>query len=185
MFKEESIRQELNNEVERIDGDIKAKEEEIENSKGQKEQLMKNADERISKVWDVLGLPVSISGIRGTNVRDNAKGSSQGDVRKGGKVMLQELVDNGLIKNGDTLYFYNTKLFQDEQAQIIASSNKLKYKIDGRTYSISKLAEILLKKHGFKHDKHGVAGPLYWKTRDEKLLNDLNEQIRKRRGDRT
>ena len=105
-------------------------------------------------------------------------------VRKVGRVSLQELVDAGLVRDGQTLYFYHTQSFTQEQTTIIASSNKLRYKVDGRTYSISKLAEILLKKHGFKHDRHGVAGPLYWKTCDGKLLNDLNEIIRAQRGDR-
>ena len=47
------------------------------------------------------------------------------------------------------------------------------------------LARILLIKHEFKRDEHGVAGPKYWKTEEGKLLNDLNEQIRKRIGDRS
>lgn len=36
----------------------------------------------------------------------------------------------------------------------------------------------------FKHDEHGVAGPKYWQAEDGKLLNDLNEQVRRLRGDR-
>ena len=56
---------------------------------------------------------------------------------------------------------------------------------DGATYSISDLAKILLKKLGFKSDDYGVAGPIHWKTKDGKLLHDLNEKIRGQRGDRT
>ena len=111
----------------------------------------------------------------------------EGDKRhvgKAGNVKLQELVTMGLLSDRDTMYFYHTRLFEGEQAQIVASSNKLKYK--GRDYAASTLAAELLKKHGFKSqdDTHGVAGPLYWKTEDGKLLNDLNEQVRRRRGDR-
>jgi hypothetical protein len=105
-------------------------------------------------------------------------------LKKAGRVSLKELVDSGLIRDRQTLYFYNTRPFSQEQATIDAIENKLIYKTDGRPYTISKLAEILLRKHGFKHDKHGVAGPLYWKTYDGKLLNDLNEKIRTQRGDR-
>ena len=105
-------------------------------------------------------------------------------LKKAGRVSLNELVDSGLIRDGQTLYFYNTRPFSQEQATIAAVENKLIYKTDGRPYTISKLAEILLRKHGFKHDRHGVAGPLYWKTYDGKLLNDLNEIIRAQRGDR-
>lgn len=103
---------------------------------------------------------------------------------KARKVTLQELTKTGLVKNGQILCFYHTRLFNDEQAQIITSSNELKYKADGKLYSVSELAKNLLMKHGFKHDEHGVAGPKYWKTEDGKLLDDLNEQIRSRRGDR-
>jgi hypothetical protein len=99
-------------------------------------------------------------------------------------VTFQELANAGLVKDGQILCFYHTKLFTDEQGQIIVSSNKLKYKADGKIYSVSELAKKLLIKHGFKHNEHGVQGPKYWKTEDAKLLDDLNEQLRSRRGDR-
>ena len=107
-----------------------------------------------------------------------------GEVVKARKVTFEELIDAGLLGDGQVLYFYHTQPFKDERAQIIASSNKLKYEVDGGIYSSSELAKILLIKHGFKHDEHGVAGPRYWKTEDGKLLDDLNEQIRSQRGDR-
>jgi len=107
---------------------------------------------------------------------------------KAGKVTFEELIDAGLLTDGQVLYFYHTRPFKDERAQMIASSNKLKYEVDGGIYSSSELAKILLIKHGFKHDEHAVAGPRYWKTLeirgDGELLDDLNEQIRNRRGDR-
>lgn len=101
-------------------------------------------------------------------------------IGKARRVTLQELVNDGLLRDGGTLYFYNTRLFEGEQAQIVAPLNKLKYK--GDSYSVSNLAAVLLKKHGFKRqdDTHGVAGPIYWKTEGGKLLNDLNEQVRRR-----
>lgn len=112
----------------------------------------------------------------------------RGKAVKAGKVTFEELIDAGFLTDGQVLYFYHTRPFKDERAQIIASSNKLKYEVDGSTYSSSELAKVLLIKHGFKHDEHGVAGPRYWKTLeirgDGKLLDDLNEQIRSRRGDR-
>jgi len=104
---------------------------------------------------------------------------------KAKKVSFQELEKAGLAKDGQILRFYHTRLFDNEQAQIVTSSNELGYKADGKLYSASELAKRLLIKHGFKHDEHGVAGPKYWKTEDGKLLDDLNEQIRGRRGDRS
>ena len=107
----------------------------------------------------------------------------QGEI-KARKVTFQELINAGLVEDGQVLCFYHTRLFNEEQAEIVASSNELKYEGDGKLYSASELARKLLIKHGFKHDERGVAGPKYWKTEDGKLLDDLNEQIRSRRGDR-
>lgn len=101
-----------------------------------------------------------------------------------GRVTFEELVGAGLLRDGQFLYFYNTRPFADERAQVMASSNQLKYAGDSHAYSKSKLAKILLKKHGFKHDDLDVQGPKYWKTEDGKLLQELEEQIRSRRGDR-
>jgi hypothetical protein len=104
---------------------------------------------------------------------------------KAKKVTFQELEKAGLAKDGQILRFYHTRLFDDEQAQIVTSSNELEYKVDAKLYSASELAKKLLIKHEFKHDEHGVAGPKYWKTEDGKLLDELNEEVRSRRGDRT
>jgi hypothetical protein len=103
---------------------------------------------------------------------------------KARKVTFEELVGADLLKDGQVLHFYHTRPFVDEQAQVIASSNQLRYEADERMYSKSELAKILLIKHGFKHDELGVAGPRYWKTEDGKLLRDLEEQVRRLRGDR-
>ena len=104
--------------------------------------------------------------------------------RKGIKVEFDELIKAGLIKDGQILYFYNTKLFEDEKAQVVASRNEFRYLNDSNLYSKSELAKQLLIKHNFKHDNHGVAGPKYWKTEDGKFLVDLEEQVRIQRGDR-
>lgn len=113
---------------------------------------------------------------------EEEKGEKEGG--RGGKVTFEELISAGLLKDGQVLYFYNTRPFMEERAQVIASSNQLKYEGDERTYSKSELARQLLIKHGFKHDEHGVQGPKYWKTEDGKFLRDLEEQIRSLRGDR-
>ena len=101
-------------------------------------------------------------------------------ITKAPKVTLQKLADAGLIKDGQTLYFFHTKVYKDEEAEIVAKENKLRYKLDGQLYSVSKLAEMIDIKLGLKHDEHGVAGPKYWKTEEDKLLHDLNEVIRGR-----
>lgn len=103
---------------------------------------------------------------------------------KAKKVTFQELEKAGLAKDGQILCFYHTRVFDDEKAEIVTSSNELEYKADGKLYSVSELAKKLLIKYGFKRDEHGVPGPKYWKTEDGKLLDDLNEEVRSRRGDR-
>ena len=79
--------------------------------------------------------------------------SAPGQRQIAGKVTFEELVSAGLLRDQQILYFYNTRLFTDERAQVLASSNQLKYEVDGRTYSKSELAKILLIKHRFKHDE--------------------------------
>jgi len=114
---------------------------------------------------------------------DGGIGGGKGKI-KARKVTFEELINAGLAKDRAILCFYHTRLFDEERAEIVASSNELKYIADGDLYSASELAKKLLIKHGFKHDEHGVAGPKYWKTQDGKLLDDLNEQIRSLLGDR-
>lgn len=184
---EEKIDEDYTGRIETIDSDVEAKEEEIEQLKRDRENLAKEMERKKSEIWNSIGLPLELIKTAQTATYPRATSTMTTDIQytqKAGRVTFQELAQNGLIKNGQTLCFYNTRLFKDEQAQIITTSNKLKYKNDGRIYSTSELAKMLLKKHGFKRDEHGVAGPKYWKTEDGRLLNDVNEQLRRQRGDR-
>lgn len=184
LFDEEHLKEDYETALESIDSDIEAKEDEIDQLKVKRENLIKEIAEKIANLWSKIGLPLELFKISHTQFNRIGEFSSE-YMQKAGRVHLQELVNAGLLRDGQTLYFFNTRLFSEEQAQVIASSNKLKYKTDGRIYSISELAKQLLIKHGFKRDEHGVAGPKYWKTEEGRLLNDLNEQIRKQRGDRS
>lgn len=115
------------------------------------------------------------------------KTSTQREYRvgiKASKVTFMELINTGLLNDDQVLYFYNTRVFEDERVRVIMESDRLKYEKDGKTYSKSELAGILLEKHGFKRGDYPVQGPKFWKTKDGKLLDDLNEQVRKARGDR-
>ena len=186
MANEERLKQEYDSKIEGIDSDIETKEEEIEQLKTERENLAKEAKAKVSEIWDPLGLPLDLFRIPTPTPhgRITRVGPLPEYVRKGKRVALQELVDADLVRDGETLYFYHTRLFQDELAEIVASLNKLKYKADGKIYSTSDLARALLIKHGFKRDEHGVAGPKYWRMKSGELLNDLNEQVRAKRGDR-
>jgi len=186
MAEEERLKEAYDSKIEGIDSDIEAKEDEIEQLNKEKGRLTKELETRVLEIWHALGLPLDLFRIRISTFPGGSipVGPPREYGRKARRVTLQELVNAGLVRDGQTLYFYHTRLFQDEQAEIIASSNKLGYKADGKIYSISDLAKTLLIKHGFKRDKHGVAGPRYWRTEDGKLLHDLNEQVRAQRGDR-
>lgn len=85
-----------------------------------------------------------------------------------------------LNKNGQVLYFFHGKMFKNEKAKIVANQNKLKYKGDGKLYSISELAANIDRKLGLKRDDYGVAGPRYWQTADGKLLHNLNVIVRRK-----
>jgi hypothetical protein len=106
------------------------------------------------------------------------------NVSKGGKVTIAELVKAGLLNESDILHFYNTRDFPDETAKLVVESDRLLYEKDGETYSKSELAGLLLTKHGFKRGNYPVQGPKFWKTKDGRLLDDLNEKIRIQRGER-
>lgn len=87
---------------------------------------------------------------RGDNGQEGTGQGEKGGKKegaKGGRVTFAELVKAGLLQDGQVLYFYNTRPFTDERAQVIVSSDKLKYERDGHTYSKSELASILLEKH--------------------------------------
>jgi len=99
---------------------------------------------------------------------------------KAPNVTLKQLVDGGLIEDGQTLYFFHGKTYENELAEIVANENKLRYKLDETLHSVSDLAKQIDKQLGLKHDDHSIAGPKYWKTEDDKLLHDLNEVIRGR-----
>jgi hypothetical protein len=183
---EEKIDGEYTEKVDGIDADIETKEEEIEKLKKDREALSEEMEKKKSDIWNSIGLPLELFKVPQTVTRGHpiSAGATPEYMMKARRVTFQELADARLIRNGQTLYFYHTRVFKDEQAQVIADSNKLKYKSDGKIYSTSDLANKLLIKHKFKSDEHGVAGPKYWKTEDGILLNDINEQLRRQRGDR-
>jgi hypothetical protein len=184
MAKEESLMQEYDSKIDGIDSNIETKEEEIEQLREEKERLKKEVETKISNIWSALNLPLDVFGttpVTGTT----PVGISTGYAGKARKVTLQELVAACLVRDRETLYFcHGARVFKEEQAEIVADQNKLKYKGDGKLYSISELANKIDIKHGLKqagdkqHD-HGVAGPKYWKTEDGRLLHELNEMVRR------
>ena len=183
MVNEEGLKEEYNSKTEGIDSNIETKEEEIEQLRTERENLEKEVKTKVSEIWNALGLPLELFTIpTPSKVIKTGKASSE-FVGKGRKVTLQELVDAGLIKDGQTLFLFYSQRISDEQVQIVVSSNKVKYKKDGKLYTTSDLALNLLKKHKLiGSDRTSIRGPLHWQTEDGKILNDLNEQVRRKRG---
>ncbi len=183
MANEERLKLEYDSKIEGIDGDIEIKKDEIEQLKKKKEILIKEAETKILEIWNSLSLPLNLFRVPTTLSGVTPSIIPPKFVGKARRVTLQELVDAGLIKDGQTLFLFYNQRISDEQVQIVVSSNKLKYKKDGNLYSTSDLALNLLKKHKLiGSDRTAVRGPLYWQTEDEKILNDLNEQVRRKRG---
>lgn len=171
--KEAKVKQE----IESLEGKLNAKRSILE-------QLEEKKNATVNHVWQDLGLPLPLPPEEVTlKPRLVKKEPIEKGPRKIARfIKLRELVDGGLLRNKEKLYFYNTRLFRDEAAQVDAESNKLIYLKDGKSYSVSGLAWVLGKKH-FNWE-YGPQGPLYWKTRDGRRLHDLNEEIRRKRGDR-
>lgn len=176
---EERLKQEYNSKIEGIYSEIETKEEEIEQLKKAKEDLSKEMKTKILEIWNALGLSLDFFRISPPPI-DNKTEVIGG---KAPKIRLQELVDAGLLRDGQTLFLFYNQRINDEQVQIVVSSNKLKYKKDGKLYTTSDLALKLLKEHRLiGSDRTAIRGPLHWQTEDGKILNDLNEQVRQKRG---
>ena len=183
MVNEEGLQEEYNSKIEDIDSNIETKEEEIEQLRTERENLEKEVKTKVSEIWNALGLPLELFTIPTPSKGVKTGKTSSELVGKGRKVTLQELVDAGLIKDGQTLFLFYSQRISDEQVQIVVSSNKVKYKKDGKLYTTSDLALNLLKKHKLiGSDRTSIRGPLHWQTEDGKILNDLNEQVRQKRG---
>jgi hypothetical protein len=185
MANEERLREEYCGKIEDIDCSIEKKEEEIEELKTDRENLEKEVKAKVSEIWNSLGLPpdifIQFPSIGTSNIPIHPEPIT---LHKAKHVKLQELVDSGLIKDGQTLFLYfNNRQIRDEQVQIVASSNKVKYKRDGKFYTTSDLALKLLKEHKLiGSDRTSMRGPLCWQTEDGKILNELNDRIRQKRG---
>lgn len=175
--------EEYDSKIEGIDSDIETKEEEIKQLKTERENLEKEVKTKVSEIWDAIGLPLEFFRIPTPPSGITTGITSPEFIRKARRVTLQELVDAGLIKDGQTLFLFYNQRISDEQVQIVVPSNKVKYKKDGKLYTTSNLTLSLLKKYKLiGSDRTAIRGPLHWQTEDGRILNDLNEQVRRKRG---
>lgn len=89
--------------------------------------------------------------------------------RKKPKANLLDLVNAGLLRNEQDLFLhdYQGNKLNGYKAKLMNGS--LLY--NGQSFSMSKLAEILLKENGFK--SNSVRGPIFWFTENGKSIQEL------------
>lgn len=92
---------------------------------------------------------------------------------KAPKANLSELSRRGLVSDGEvlTLIDYSGNRIAGTTARV--SGDQLVY--EGRSYSMSELARILLKKHGYRSE--AMRGPAHWETSKGKTIKDLWGQV--------
>jgi len=89
--------------------------------------------------------------------------------RKKQKTDLPTLVSAGLLNQGQKLCLLNYQGRKIEGYESILSGKALLW--NNKTYSMSELAKICLKKEGFKSDS--VRGPAHWANSDGISIKDL------------
>lgn len=97
----------------------------------------------------------------------------EGTRKRAPKTDLRTLVRLGRLRDGQELVLvdYRRQLLREFRATI--TEGDLWY--DGRTSSMSALAEALLKKKGYVSDS--VRGPDHWATTDGKLVSELWQDV--------
>lgn len=84
-----------------------------------------------------------------------------------------KLIKEGYLKNGETLYLhgYDGIRIRGPEFQATVEENHLRWGVDNRSYSPSKLAEILFKKKG--HTANSVRGPKHWCNVSKVSISEL------------
>ena len=91
---------------------------------------------------------------------------------KAPKANLKALVQAGLLRNGERLYLVDYQAKRAGPEATLAGA-LLEYK--GQHQTMSNLAQVLLKKQGFKADS--VRGPAHWVTAKNVSVKDLWQQL--------
>jgi negative regulator of replication initiation len=97
---------------------------------------------------------------------------------KAPKADLKTLIQAGLLRNGDRLYLVDYQGKRVTQYEAVVSGALLEFK--GQHYTMSNLAQELLKKVGFKSDS--VRGPSHWVTAKNVSIKDLWQQYMDKRA---
>lgn len=92
---------------------------------------------------------------------------------KAPKANLKALIQAGLLRNGERLYLVDYQGKRVGQYEAVVSGALLEFK--GQHYTMSNLAQELLKKVGFKSDS--VRGPSHWVTAKNVSIKDIWQQL--------
>ena len=93
--------------------------------------------------------------------------------RRRPKADLEILVSAGALEADETLELrdYQGRRINDREASV--AGNHLLF--DGKKYSMSNLAQILLKRHGY--ESKAVRGPAFWYTKRGRSIKDLWDEV--------
>ncbi len=89
--------------------------------------------------------------------------------RKKPKTNLSDLVNSGLLSNGQELFLHDYQGNKLNGYKSKLMNGFLLY--NGQSFSMSDLAKILLKENGFQSDS--VRGPIFWFTENGKNIKEL------------
>jgi hypothetical protein len=101
-----------------------------------------------------------------------AKPSLQKIRKKQPKASLQALISSGLLTDGQPVFLVDYQDNRLPQHRAVVSGSSLKW--HGQTYSMSDLAQELLKKEGYSSS--AVRGPAHWCTEDGVTIKTLWQQ---------
>jgi hypothetical protein len=101
-----------------------------------------------------------------------AKPASQKIRKKQPKTSLQALTSSGLLTDGQAVFLVDYQDNKLQQHRAVVSGSSLKW--HGQAYSMSDLAQELLKKEGYSSS--AVRGPAHWCTEDGVTIKDLWQQ---------
>ncbi len=143
--------------------------------------LQKNAkpfvDSPNSTLRRMLGLHINGASAKLAEVPDELeqllKEAMDGRHIKAPKADLKTLIQAGLLRNGERLYLVDYQGKRVPQYEAVISGALLEFK--GQHYTMSNLAQELLKKVGFKSDS--VRGPSHWVTAKNISIKNLWQQL--------
>src|SRR5579863_9107899 len=143
--------------------------------------LQKNAkpflDSPNSTLRRMLGLRINGASAKPADAADDLeqrlKEAMAGCRTKAPKADLKALVQAGLLRDGERLCLVDYQGKRITQYEAVVSGALLEFK--GQHYTMSNLAQELLKKVGFKSDS--VRGPSRWVTAKNVSIKDLWQQL--------